>query len=161
MDGIRIVELPRCTMVSSGISTDPDLFAEGGVLMRFNRWWSAIDATRRDRFFPRDFMWYDRPTKGVVWWYAVEDVPPDTNGFDVVDFEGGLYAAAASRDADEEGAQVYDAIRSWIETSEFFEIDEREGHYDLFHVITPPEASRAMGYNQLDIYVPVKVRFRP
>lgn len=70
MDSIRVIELPTCKMVSSGYSTGENTFAEDGWLMRFDRWWSAIDAERQDRFFHRDFMWFDPEKKGLVWYYA-------------------------------------------------------------------------------------------
>lgn len=159
MDIIRIVELPPCVMASSGVSTESEPFAAGGRLMRFNEWWTAVDATRRDRFFPRDFMWFDRVRQGLVWWYAVPEATADTEGFDAVDFEGGLYAAAISRDGDDgDGERVYDDVKAWVAASDRFDLDERDGHYDLFHIITPNAAASAMGYRQLEIFVPIRLR---
>jgi len=127
--------------------------------MRFNEWWSAVDARRADRFFPRDFMWYDREHNGQVWYYAISDDSLETGGFDVIDFPGGLYAAAVSRDGDDEdGNRVYNAVINWIKDSNCFELDLHPGHYDMFHVITSPAAAEIMGYKQLEIYVPIKPR---
>ncbi len=94
MQGVRVIELPKCTTISSGISTEPDPFAEEGLLMGFNRWWSTGDKGRREKFSLKDLIWYDRETKGTIWWYAVDEIPPDTGGFEAVDFKGGMYAAA-------------------------------------------------------------------
>ncbi len=91
-------------------------------------------------------MWYDRATKGTVWWYAVCEDMPDTQGFPVVDFEGGLYAAAISKDGEGgDGERVYAAVKEWIASSDCFVLDEWEGHFDMYHIVTPPTAAGAMG----------------
>lgn len=159
MESIRVIELPKCNMVSSGCSTDENPFAEGGLLMSFDKWWSAIDAQREDKFFPRDFMWYDSEKNGLVWYYAATPIPTDTEGFEVIDFPGGLYAAAVSRDGDyTDGTRVRDSIQAWILNSTGFEYDDQRGHSELFHVITPETAAKALGYSQLEIYVPIRPR---
>jgi hypothetical protein len=144
-------------MVSSGCSTEQDPFADDGLLMRFDRWWSAIDAERKDKFFPRDFMWFDHVRGGLVWYYAANPVPADTGGFEVVDFPGGLYAAAVSRDGDDDdGNMVRQAIADWVASSGCLEFDSSRGHGELFHVITSRAAAEALGYSQLEIFVPVR-----
>ena len=159
MEGIRIVELPQCRMASSGPADEGNPFIENGVLRSFGEWFSVVDQTRTDRFFPRDFMWYDRETQRLVWYYVLPDGITDTGGFEVVDFEGGLYAAHISKDGDEaDGERVYAGIKVWLAESDHFLLDERPGHYDLFHIITPPRVAEAIGYSQLDIYVPIKLR---
>lgn len=157
IDGIRIVELPQCKMVSSGCSTEQNPFAENGLLMRFNRWWSALDTQREDKFFPRDFMWFDRENGGLVWYYAITSPPEDMQGFELIDFPGGLYASAVSKDGDDvDGTRVYNGIKDWIHHSGCFDINEYPDHYDMFHVITSKTAFKALGYNQLEIFVPIK-----
>ncbi|MDE5700102.1 MAG: hypothetical protein K2I96_22290 [Lachnospiraceae bacterium] len=40
-----------------------------------------------------------------------------------------------------------------------FEPDERPGHRTMCHMVNPTdEIKRALGYDQLDIYVPIKIR---
>jgi len=159
MESIRIIELPRCKMVSSGCSTEEDPFAEDGLLMRFDRWWSSLDAERPDKFFSRDFMWFDCVNNGLVWYYAANPVPEDTKGFEVVEFSGGLYATAVSRDGDDEdGNRVVNNIKKWIEDSGCFEFDSSRGHNELFNHITPKVAADALSYSQLEIYVPIRIR---
>lgn len=148
MEGIRIIKLPPARMVTSG----------SGDLDRFDAWWSQVDKERRDRFFPRDFMWYEEGAKRLVWFYALPDEMTDTGGYGVVHFPGGLYAVAVSRDEDDaDGERVYAGVKEWIRTSGIFALDEQPGRYTMFHVITPPEAFAAMGYRQLDLFVPVRV----
>lgn len=148
MEGIRIIELPAATMVTSG----------GQDLEAFDRWWSAVDKQRKDKFFPRDFMWHDPVAQQLVWFYALPDGVTDTGGYGTVAFEGGLYAVAISRDDDDQdGQRVYQAVQEWVKGSGCFTLDERPGRYTMFHVITPDAAFRALGYRQLDIFVPIKV----
>lgn len=66
MEGIRIVELPMCKMVTSGYADDGNPFTEDGKLMTFSRWWSALDDKRTDKFYPRDFMWFDIEKERLV-----------------------------------------------------------------------------------------------
>ena len=158
---IRIVEFPKCRMVTSGISTEPDLFSPDGTLMRFDRMWTRLDEKRKDRFFARDFMWYDPETKGTVWWYAIEDwvTERDTEGFEIIDFEGGIYAAAISRDGDhDDGARVMNGIYDWIVNSGCFEPDDRLGHYPMYHIAGSPTSDKILGYGQLEIFRPIKPR---
>jgi len=148
MEGIRIIGLPEARMVTSGI----------GGIEEFDEWFSEVNKTRKDAFFPRDFMFFDQEKNHLVWYYALPDGLEDTNGFDVVQFPGGLYAAAVSEDEnDVDGDRVYKGIIEWVNNSNCFELDERPGHYTMFHVITPDSAYQVMGYRQLDIFVPIKV----
>ena len=152
--GVRIVRLPACRMVTSGMETGAP-FAQGSKLMVFSDWFSKIDAS--DAFMPRDFLWYDEDAPGMEWWY-VHSEGMDTAGFDVVDFDGGLYAAAISVDEHEtDGTRVYEGIKAWI-AARGFAPDERPGHRTMFHIPTPPEAKKVMGFNQLDIFVPIKIK---
>ncbi|MGZ7444301.1 hypothetical protein ACLD72_022415 [Paenibacillus sp. TH7-28] len=48
----------------------------------------------------------------------------------------------------------YEAL-SWIENSDFFELDQRANHYAMGHIITPPEVIKATGYAQMESYIPV------
>lgn len=159
MHSIRIVEFPACKMATSGYSTEAEPFAEDGQLMRFGDWWSAYDKTRRDKWFPRDFLMFERENKALIWFYALPEGEEADCPFDIVDFEGGLYAASVSIDGDYDDEQaVYGSIKAWVAGSEGFALDERPGHYDLSHTITSAEAEKALGYRQLEIYVPIKIK---
>jgi hypothetical protein len=149
MEGIRIIELPPARMATSG----------DRELDEFDTWWSNVDRERTDRFYPRDFMWFDEEKKRLVWFYALPDGVTDSGGYDVANFPGGLYAAAVSRDQDDtDGERVYAGIKEWVKNSGVFDLDEGPGHYAMFHVITPDDVYQAMGFRQLDIYVPVKLK---
>ncbi|NLU42640.1 MAG: GyrI-like domain-containing protein [Firmicutes bacterium] len=148
MEGIRVLELPRSRMATSGNRS----------LEEFNTWWSEVDKARKDRFFPRDFMWFDAESGRLVWYYALPPDAADPEDFDVVDFPGGLYAVAVSRDEDDaDGERVYAEIKRWVEDSRVFAVDEGPRRHTMFHVVTPDEAYLAMGFRQLDIFVPIRV----
>ena len=155
---VRIMELPACKMVWSGICT------ENEPLTRFNEWWTAPDALRKDRFFARDFMWWDEKTGGYAWGFAVPEMPAagsgmDTGGYEIIDFPGGLYAVANFVDDDEEpggGIKIYTVINAWVENSSCFKVDT--SRYCLNHFIGTPTAKEAMGYGQQDLYVPIRIR---
>lgn len=144
--GIRIIELPACRMATS----------KGHTLGEFNQWWSAVDKTRADKFYPRDFMYFDAQAGELVWLFALP-AGASADKFDVVDFAGGLYAVAISKDGDDaDGEKVWNNIKQWIEATDTFSNDESDTRPTLFHVITPDRAFEKMKYRQLDIYLPVK-----
>lgn len=156
MEKVRIIELPKCKVVSSGCDIVGD-FAAGGILDRFDKWWSEADKKRRDKFYPRDFLCYDPAKGGLVWYYAVEDSTIDTGGFEMVDFEGGLYAVATSMDGDEDdSSSVFEEIKDWVSNSQYFEVDD--SRCCMGHIITPQTAIKVMGYAQMENYIPIKIK---
>ena len=148
---IRVVLLPECKMVSSGYG----FFGEE-KFDRFDRWFSNVSKNSMWEM-PQDFLWYDPEKGSSVWWYVKPDYDLDTQDFDIVDFEGGMYATAVSRDGDDEdGNRVHAGIKKWIEKSGALELDERPGHYTMCHIITDNRVKEALGFYQLEILVPVK-----
>ncbi len=157
-NAVRIVELPACKMVTSGVANSPDSFGPDGVMTRFNNWFSTFDKNRKDQFYPRDFMW-SSPEGGFMWGYAVGEVPKDTGGFEVIDFPGGLYAVAISVDADgKDHNRVYQGIQEWVEKSGCFMLDETEKRRSLGNITTPSMAKEIMGYQQMDLYFPIRIK---
>ncbi len=150
---IRIVELPTCRMVTSGVK-------QGNNHRKFDKMWGKLDVKRKDRFFPRDFMWWDKRSNGPVWWYAVEDwiTEADTSGFKFVDFDGGMYATVIVPDFDyNEALRAYNGIKDWIAKHENFALDERLGHETMWHV-TGPDITDLLGYTQVEYFFPICVK---
>ena len=83
----------------------------------------------------------------------------DVAPYELIEFEGGLYAAAMSVDGDDDiGNRVHAGILKWIEYSGF-ELDERPGHRAMGHMLNPTEEiKKALGYDQMDLYVPIRIR---
>lgn len=148
---VRVLLLPACKMVSSGYG----FFGEENF-DRFDRWFSAMKKVT-DWEMPQDFAWFDPEKGAMVWWFVKPNYDVNTQDFEIVDFDGGMYAAAVSRDGDDEdGNRVHAGIKRWIEESGTLELDERPGHYTMFHVITDNFVKEALGFHQLEILVPVK-----
>ena len=157
-NNVRIIELPACKMVSSGPAKGEDAFAPGGKMERFDKWFTEYDKQRADRFYPRNFMW-SPVGGGFEWGYAVDDVPDDIDGLDVVDFPGGLYAVAISVDAD--GAdhdRVYNGILEWVNDSGCFVLDENDTRRSLGNITSPMFTKEVMGYHQMDLYFPIRIK---
>lgn len=150
---VRIIELPKCKMATSGYDTFDN------IIGKFDAWWGEYDKKRHGvSFCPLDFLWFENGK--AVWWMAVENdaTKEDTGGYDIIDFEGGLYAAAISVDGDDDiSGRVYEGIKNWLKTSGF-DLDERPGHQTMCHMIITHNIKQGLGYDQLDIYVPIKLK---
>jgi hypothetical protein len=145
---IRIVELPVIRMARSGKS---DLDA-------FNTWWSGIAAQDTYSLFPRDFMWFNKELNCFEWLYALPAGVVDTNGYEVFDFPGGMYAVATCIDG-EEITRTNAFMHEWIAQSDSFEesplTTDGRARYDMGHIVTPRDAMEKLGYHQMDLFVPI------
>lgn len=153
---VRIVQLPRCKMATSG---EPDLTFS--TVWDFPNWWDDYDKKRHGvHYAPLDFLFGE--DGGLVWWMMVEDeaTNEDCGGYDIIDFEGGLYAVHTSVDEDMESQNIVNnKILKWLENTGF-EFDERHGNRTYMgHMINPSsEIKQGLGYNQYEIFVPIKLR---
>lgn len=152
---VRIIQLNPFKAFSSGLDTVDN------VMGTFQQWQEEHNhLIKKMMYGAPDFLWFEEDMK-AVWIWAVEDwvTERDTAPYELIEFEGGLYAAAMSVDGDDDiGGRVYAGIKKWLETSGF-ELDERPGHRTMCHMLNPTdEIKNALGYHQLDIYVPIKVR---
>lgn len=155
---VRVVELKPFKAFSSGLETLDKVF---GTFWNWQR--EHMDLVLETVFGYPNFLSFERieGETHAVWFWAVKDrvTEEDTIPYELIEFEGGLYAAAISVDGDDDICyRVYDGIKKWLETSEF-ESDERPGHAPLCHMVNPTEEIKnALGYDQVDIYVPIKIR---
>lgn len=151
---VRVIELPAARMATTGPTPDPDPLAEGGLLTRFSDWF-----TRRVEALPlgpRDLMWFDEEAQALAWGYLLDpdevDVP-----WDIVEFAGGLYASAVSRDPDDaDGERVLAGMRAWVAASPF-EVDETPERPLAFHITSPQAAADVLGYHQLELLLPLRL----
>lgn len=145
MESIRVCRIPPCLMVSSGRGMFGD-----GVLEAFMEWCSTLP----ESIHPQDYLWFDG--EGFVWYYVYQPGMQVPDTFNVVHFEGGLYAVATGKDADEGS---YNHVQLAFE--QFFKNNERfvrdDTRVELGNIITPEEAEKALGYQQMDYYVPVRI----
>ena len=152
---VRIVQINPFKAFSSGADTVEN------VMGAFQQWQEAHNHLVRKMIYGApDFLWFEEDMK-AVWIWAVEDwvTKEDTAPYELIEFEGGLYAAAMSVDGDDDmGGRIYSGILKWLEDSGF-ELDERPGHRTMGHMLNPTDGIRkALGYDQMDIYVPIKIR---
>jgi hypothetical protein len=138
---------------------DEEPFAAGGRLQQFEACWKKLDNQRVDKWFTRNFIADDGTGQGITWYYALPDgVVPDC-GYEVIDFEGGLYASDIAVLGDiEDESRIYGAIKDWVNQNDLFELDERPGRYNLSSGVSPEWLQNAMGSLQLEIFVPIKLR---
>lgn len=152
---VRIIQINPFKAFSSGTDTIEN------VLGPFQQWQEAHNHLVKQMIYGApDFLWFEEDMK-AVWIWAVEEwvTREDTSPYELIEFEGGLYAAAMSIDGDDDmGGRVYSGILKWLEDSGF-ELDERPGHRTMSHMVNPTaEIKSALGYDQMDIYVPIKIR---
>ncbi|WMJ88557.1 GyrI-like domain-containing protein [Anaerocolumna sp. MB42-C2] len=151
MQNIRIINIPQLKVVSSGAITNMEEFEA------FDKWWSAIDVSHY--ITPRDFMWYNEKEEYMEWVFAVPDNYDNFDKYKLVDFPGGLYAVATSRDTDEDSNITKEQICKWVIESGCFELSTEENdttiRYTMAHVLTPKIFKDKMGYHLSDNFVPI------
>ena len=144
MQSVRIYEMPVCKMVSSGTG----MFGEGKFNL-FDKWLSS----QKRGLFPKDFLfWAD---EGFVWLYMYEDGMNVPNEFEIIDFQGGLYAVATDIDQKTDKGFMDTEIDKFLSENGF----ERDTlRSELGNIITSPLAKEIMGYEQMDYYIPIKAK---
>lgn len=152
---VRVVRINPFRAVTSGADSFDKVMGE------FELWQEAHGhLIKRMIYGSPDFLWGEEDGR-AVWIWAVEDwvTAKDVAPYELITFEGGLYAAAMSIDGDGESyADVCGSINKWLETSGF-ESDERPGHRTMCHMLNPSdELRRALGYDQMDIYMPIRIK---
>lgn len=153
----RIISIPPFKAVTSGIDTNFD-FSENGALGKFNAYFSKIKPQPVDSFSPRDYLYFDEQQGGMAWIYALTDYI-STEGFETFDFDGGLYVTYHYKDGDDkENERLYKEVLEWIEKSDFFELDKRENHYPMGHIITPPKVIKVQGFAIMESFVPIRLK---
>lgn len=148
MENVRVYEIPACKMVSSPCA----MFGEG-KLEAFADWFDQFERSA----FPKDYLFFDAAQGGFTWYYIHDAGMSVPEAFDIVEFPGGLYAVATDVDGQSD-EPARSAIRAFLERNPCFEPDPNRE--PLGNIITPPSASRAMGYNQMDYYTPIRVASR-
>lgn len=141
---VRIIELPSVPMARSGKS---DLEA-------FAHWALETKHEEIPGLFPRDFMWFNAVLDCFEWLWALPPGMTDTNGYEVFQFPGGLYAVAVCKD----GPEILETnrlIHEWVRESEYFAEDFGGERYDMGHMVTPRNAKELMGFEQMDLFIPI------
>lgn len=145
----RIIELPAIKMARSG---DQDIWA-------FEKWWSSLEE-KEASLFPRDFWWNNEKTGRPEWLYALPKGFVDTNGYEILDFPGGLYAVTTSYDSDDEKTKAYFSLKKWIENGKLFDLANEKNdpnyhrRYGMGHVSTPKDFIN----HEFTMFIPIVYR---
>lgn len=148
MEFVRVYEMPDCKVISSGVGMFGD--------ENFNRFEEFLNSQPRGPF-PRDFLYYEGEygkNGGFVWIYIYEEGMEVPDGLTLVDFKGGLYAVVTGIDGRSNITEMAE-ITAFIKTHGFIRDRSRP---ELGNVITPPSAEKALGYSQMNYYIPIKVK---
>ena len=144
MQSIRIYEMPTCKMVSSGMG----MFGEDNFNI-FDKWLSS----QKRSLFPKDFLYL--AGESFVWLYMYEDGMNVPKEFEIIDFQGGLYAVATDIDQKTDKELMNIEIDKFLSENGFERDASRQ---ELGNIITPPLANKIMGYEQMDYYFPIKAK---
>lgn len=149
---IMIVKIPRFRAVTSGLESFDVLFGE------FEAWQQAHNHLYQPVIFNCPDFLYGKEDK-AEWIWAVKDevTEVDTYPYNIIEFPGGLYAVAVTVDGDgESNSKVMQKIEKWLNNTNFVMDNDR---YVMGHMIYPiEEIKEGLGYNQMNLYVPIKLR---
>lgn len=140
MQNVRIYEMPECKMVSSGMG----MFGAGNFNI-FDEWLSS----QKRSLFPKDFLYW--AGEGFVWLYMYEDGMNVPKEFEIIDFQGGLCAAATDIDQKTDKELMNVEIDNFLSETGFERVTSGVGKY---HYVTA--CKKIMGYEQMDYYIPIK-----
>ncbi len=143
MQAVRIVEIPDCRMVSSGVG----MFGDENFTA-FEAWFSSFPRPKDARDFAV------KVDAGIEWLYMYEEGMCVPERFEIVDFKGGLYAVSTDIDRQTGYTAAILAQQSSFLAEIGFEPDPARRCMD--NVITPPEAAQIMGFSQMDFYTPIR-----
>lgn len=149
---IMIVRIPKFRAVTSGAMSYDEIFG------KFQLWQEA----HNDFFQP---IIYDAPdflcenNGNLEWLWRIKDeiTQADTAPYEIIEHTGGLYAAAVSKDGDDEsGSKVMQKIEKWIEKTNFVIDDSRTTSVHMIYA--DDEIRKGLGYHQLNFYAPIKLK---
>ena len=155
---ILIIEMPPCRMVTSGYLNVESSDAH----RRFDSMWGRLGSRIADKINPRDFMYHNTEQNKFVWMFMLEDwiTEVDTEGFGIVTFDGGLFAAALADSWEfSEYERVYKGINAWLTQQEHLELDKASDRHMLYH-FAGPHSSQMKGWNygKVRYFVPIKLK---
>ncbi len=149
---IIIVRIPKFRAVTSGAMSYEDVFG------KFQTWQEA----RNDFFQPiifdaPDFLCENNGSLEWIWRVKDEITEADVSPYEIIEHQGGLYAAAVSIDGDDEsGNKVLQKIEKWIEKTNFVIDDSRA--ISVHMIYADDEIKKGLGYNQMNFYAPIRLK---
>lgn len=147
---IMVVRIPKFRAVTTGLMTFEEAFDGTFESWRENHG----DLFECVIFDCPDFL-YGK----AAWIWAVKDevTEADTYPYEIIEYPGGLYAAAVSIDGDGESHnKVRRKTAKWLENTNFVIDSDRElmGHM----IYVDDEIKEGLGYHQMTLYAPIKLK---
>lgn len=152
---VTIVRIPKFRAVTSGLVSPEEVFG------KFDEWQKANKGIYQDVFFGcADFLM--GKDEKMEWIWAVKDdvTQASVKPYEIIVFEGGLYAVAVSADGDGKSHnKVRAKVDKWLKSTGFVEDTSRMkmGHM----VYIDDEIKMGLGYNQMNLYLPIKIKEQP
>lgn len=151
--GVMVVRIPKFRAITSGSGSFEDWFQ----LMEWAWAENRLETLFSNIIFDcTDFL--IRKNGQFEYIMAIKDniTQADTGPFNIIEFEGGLYALSVSIDGDDESIhKVEDKIFKWIDTTNFVYDQSRGVMGHMAH--NDNDIKKGLGYEQLQRYVPIKL----
>lgn len=152
---VMIVRVPKFLALTSKYQNFSELFNEDCLMF----WIGRHSNLKKNVIFDcADFLCRRNDGK-FRWLYGVHDSVKevDTATYEVIEFEGGLYASAVCIDGDDDSIKkVENKILKWLEGTNFILDRERDIMGNMTY--NDDEIKRGLGYEQLQRYVPIKLK---
>ncbi len=152
---VMIVRIPKFLAVATKYQDFGELFKEDSLLFWIEQ---HRDLGKSIIFDSTDFL-CRRNDEEFRWLYSVHKNIKDVNTtpYDVIEFEGGLYACAVCIDGDDNSLmKVENKILKWLEKTNFTLDRERDIMGNMIY--NDDEIKQGLGYEQLQRYVPIKLK---
>jgi len=149
---VMIINVPKFRAVTSGLAPWEAVFGE------FAKWQEAHQDFFKEIVFDcADFL-TGKDDKAEWFWRLRDEVTDaDVAPYKITEFQGGLYAAAVSVDGDGESHdKVRAKVDKWLETTNFIEDGSRVKMGNMIYA--NEEIKKGLGYNQMVLYLPVKLK---
>ncbi len=152
---VMIVRIPKFLGLTSQYQSFGELFNENSLMFWIDR---HSNLEKSVIFGCADFLCRRNDGK-FRWLYSVHEYVKeiDTAPYDVIKFEGGLYASAVCIDGDDDSImKVENKILKWLEGTNFIHDRERDIMGNMTY--NDREIKKGFGYEQLQRYVPIKLK---
>lgn len=149
---IMIVRIPTFRAVTSGLAPWDEVFGA------FHQWQETHKHLFKEVIFDCPDFLTGKDDK-VQWFWGIKDeiADDDVKPYKIIEFQGGLYAVAVSVDGDGESHnRVRSKTEKWLESTNFIIDSDRElmGHM----IYVDDEIKEGLGYYQMNLYAPIKLR---
>ncbi len=152
---VMVVRLPKFLALASQYQSFGELFNEDCLMF----WIGRHSNLKKSVIFDcADFL-YRRNDGKFRWLYGVHESVREmaAAAYEVIEFEGGLYASAVCIDGDDDSiVKVENKILKWLEGTNFILDRERDIMGNMTY--NDKEIKTGLGYEQLQRYVPIKLR---